>query len=93
MTKKLSDIEQEAKLRKQTFYDPTLDPVFKKVFRKKSTLIHFLNTFLHLENESKITNVEQLSRTVRLDDPKDGNAIGRFDIHARTANGQFVDVE
>ena len=32
MTKKLSDIEQEAKLRKQTFYDPTLDPVFKKVF-------------------------------------------------------------
>ncbi len=93
MTKKLSEIEQEAKLRKQTFYDPTLDPVFKKVFRKKSTLIHFLNTFLHLENESEITNVEQLSRTVKLDDPNDGNAMGRFDIHARTANGQFVDIE
>ena len=92
MTKKLSDIEQEAKLRKQTFYDPTLDPVFKKVFRKKSTLIHFLNTFLHLENESKITSVEQLLRTVKLDNP-DGNAIGRFDIHARTADGQFVNIE
>jgi predicted transposase/invertase (TIGR01784 family) len=92
MTKKLSDIEQEAKLRKQTFYDPTLDPVFKKVFRKKSTLIHFLNTFLHLENESKITSVEQLLRTVKLDN-QDGNAIGRFDIHARTADGQFVNIE
>ena len=88
----MTECSRGRRRRKQTFYDPTLDPVFKKVFRKKSTLIHFLNTFLHLENESKITNVEQLLRTVKLDNP-DGNAIGRFDIHARTANGQFVDVE
>ena len=93
MTKKISEIEQEAKLREQTFYDPTLDPVFKKIFRKKSTLIHFLNTFLHLEKDNKITHVEQLLRTVKLDAPKGGNAIVRFDIHARTADGQFVDIE
>ena len=93
MAKKFEALKQEAELRKQTFYDPTLDPVFKKIFDKKSTLISFLNSFLRLENDRKITQVEQIRRTVRLKKAKGGDSIGRFDIHARTADGRFVDIE
>ena len=38
----------EAKLRKRTFFDPTYDIVFKKLFEKTETLVHFLNAILHL---------------------------------------------
>ena len=93
MAKNFEKINQEAELRKQTFYDLTLDPVFKKIFEKKSTLVNFLNTFLRLEDNCKITQIEQIKRTVKLDKAKKGNAIGRFDIHARTADGRFVDIE
>lgn len=93
MTKDFEKINQEAELRKQTFYDLTLDPIFKKIFEKKSTLVNFLNTFLRLENDCKITQIEQIKRTVKLDKAKKGNAIARFDIHARTADNSFVDIE
>lgn len=93
MTKDFEKINQEAELSKQTFYDPTLAPVSKKIFEKKSTLVNFLNTFLRLDNDSKITQIEQIKRTVKLDKAKKGDAIARFDIHARTADDRFVDVE
>ena len=58
MAKDFEKIKQEAELRKQTFYDLTLDFVFKKIFEKKSTLVNFLNTFLRLKNDCKITQIE-----------------------------------
>jgi len=93
MTKNFEKIKQETELRKQMFYDPTLDPVFKKIFDNKSTLINFLNTFLRLENDRRITEVEQIRRTVKLKKAGGGDTIGRFDIHARTADGRFVNIE
>ncbi len=93
MSKTIDKIKEEANLRKQTFFDITYDPVLKKVFQKKSTLVHFLNTFLRLENDNRITQVEQLKRKVRLYDANGGFSTGGFDIHARTADGCFVDIE
>lgn len=93
MTKNFEKIKQETELRKQMFYDPTLDPVFKKIFDNKSTLINFLNAFLRLENDRRITEVEQIRRTVKLKKAEGGDSIGRFDIHARTADGRFVNIE
>ncbi len=93
MTKNFEKIKQETELRKQMFYDPTLDPVFKKIFDNKSTLINFLNAFLRLENDRRITEVEQIRRTVKLKKAGGGDSIGRFDIHARTADGRFVNIE
>ena len=93
MTKNFEKIKQETELRKQMFYDPTLDPVFKKIFDNKSTLINFLNAFLRLENDRRIREVEQIRRTVKLKKAGGGDSIGRFDIHARTADGRFVNIE
>lgn len=93
MTKRLAVLQQEAILRKQTFFDPTYDSVFKKIFEKKSTLIHFLNAILHLEKEREIQHIETLKRTIKLTNSQKDDEIVRFDIHAQTADGQFVDIE
>ena len=50
----------EAKLRKRTFFDPTYDIVFKKLFEKTETLVHFLNAILHLEGEHRFVYAEAI---------------------------------
>lgn len=85
--------EKEAQLRKQTFFDPTLDAVFKKIFSKKSTLIHFLNAILRLRGNREIKSITNLRPTIHLRTLKKGKKIVRFDIHAHTADGRFIDIE
>ena len=83
----------EAKLRKRTFFDPTYDIVFKKLFEKTETLVHFLNAILHLEGEHRFVYAEAIKQTINLSTTDKKQKIARFDIHARTANGRFIDVE
>ena len=93
MAKRLEILRQEAILRKQTFFDPTYDPVFKKIFEKRATLIHFLNAILHFEKDHEITHIEPIKRSVKLSTPSEDDETIRFDIHARTADGRFVNIE
>ena len=93
MAKRLEILRQEAILRKQTFFDPTYDPVFKKIFEKRATLIHFLNAILHFDKAHEITHIEPIKRSVKLSTPSDNEEAIRFDIHARTADGRFVNIE
>ena len=93
MATRLDILRQEAILRKQMFFDPTLDTVFKKIFEKMATLIHFLNAILHFDREHEITHIAPLKRSVKLSTPDENNETIRFDIHARTADGRFIDVE
>ena len=93
MAKRLEILRQEAILRKQTFFDPTYDPVFTKIFEKRATLIHFLNAILHFEKDHEITHIEPIKRSVKLSTPSEDDETIRFDIHARTADGRFVNIE
>ena len=70
MAKRWAVIQQEAILRKQMFFDPTYDPVFKKIFEKKTTLIHFLNAILHLEKGHEISRIDTLKKNVKLSKAK-----------------------
>ena len=85
--------EKKTQLKKQVFFDPTYDPTFKKIFRKVPNLIHFLNAILHFEGNHKIIHVETLKPTIRLTAPAKKPRIVCFDIHAKTADGEFVDIE
>lgn len=93
MAKSAAVVQQEAELRKQVFFDPTYDPVFKKIFEKSSTLIHFLNAILHFDKEHAISRIVPLKRSVKLMNSGKNSESIRFDIHARTADGRFIDVE
>lgn len=93
MAKRLEILRQEAILRKQMFFDPTYDPVFKKIFEKRETLIHFLNAILHFDKDHEITHIEPIKRSVKLSTPSEDDETIRFDIHARTADGRFVNIE
>ena len=93
MAKRLAILQQEAELRKQTFFDPTYDTVFKKIFEKPKTLIHFLNAMLHFDKEHEINHIESLKRSVKLQNPSDDDEMVRFDIHARTKDHRYIDIE
>lgn len=93
MAKRWAVIQQEAILRKQTFFDPTYDPVFKKIFEKKATLIHFLNAILHFEKGREISRIETLKKNVKLSKAKEGDESVCFDVHACTTDGSFIDIE
>jgi hypothetical protein len=86
------------KLKQQEFFDPTYDAPFKKIFRIKENIIHFLNAILHLERANAIVSVKRLSPGIRL--VKQGKQSKNktplctcFDIHAKTADSRFIDVE
>lgn len=83
----------EAKLRKQIFFDPTYDIVFKKIFEKMQTLVHFLNAILHLKGANRFVYAAPIKPTINLSTPAKKQKIARFDVHARTENGQFIDIE
>ena len=85
--------KREAELRKRTFFDPTYDLVFKKIFAKMKTLIHFLNAVLRLEGDRRLVYAKFLGSTINLSRPDKKRKINRFDVHACTADGRFVDVE
>ena len=85
--------KKKAELKKQAFFDPTYDPTFKKIFQKTSNLVHFLNSVLHLEGMRRIVYVERLKPSIRLTICDKVPKLVCFDIHARTANGDFFDVE
>ena len=85
--------KKEAELKKLTFFDPTYDVVFKKIFEKPKTLIHFLNAILHFDDEHKIISIENLKPTVKLSSLTTKQKTARFDIHARTMDGRFIDIE
>ena len=85
--------EKETEIRRQKFFDPTYDPVFKKIFKNKKNLIHFLNAILHLEGDNKIMSISHLKPSIRLKNQAGNEKRGCFDIHARTLCGRFVDVE
>ena len=70
--------EKIAELKKHTFFDPTYDPVFKRIFKKKKNLIHFLNAILRLKGKRKIVSVTHLRPTVHLRTPK--REIGRAHV-------------
>ena len=92
-SRKQAICEKIAELKKHTFFDPTYDPVFKRIFKKKKNLIHFLNAILRLKNKREIVSVTHLRPSVDLRTPKKGKKITRFDIHARTRDGRFIDIE
>ena len=85
--------KKEAELKKRTFFDPTYDVVFKKIFEKPKTLIHFLNAILHFDDKHKIISIENLKPTVKLSSLTTKQKTARFDIHARTMDGRFIDIE
>ncbi len=86
-------IEKQIRLlRQRTFFDPTLDRVFKKIFSKDVTLIHFLNAMLRFEGERKIVSIARRKPSVRLS-AKIGSEEVRFDLHARLGNGEYIDLE
>lgn len=85
--------KKEAELKKQIFFDPTYDTVFKKIFEKMQTLVHFLNAVLHLEGGKQFVYAEPLKPTINLSTPSQKQKITRFDVHARTKDGQFIDIE
>lgn len=86
------------KLKQQEFFDPTYDAPFKRIFKKKENLIHFLNAILHLEGANAIVSVKRLGPGIRLlkqgKKSKNKTPLSTcFDIHAKTADGRFIDVE
>ena len=86
------------KLKQQEFFDPTYDAPFKRIFKKKENLIHFLNAFLRLKGASAIVSVKRLRPGIRLvklgKKSKNKSTLSTcFDIHARTDDGRFIDVE
>ena len=58
--------EKIAEIRKHKFFDPTYDPVFKKIFKNKQNLIYFLNAVLHLEGEHRVKSVAHLKPAIKL---------------------------
>ena len=84
--------QQIAKLKKRKFFDPTYDVVFKKLFSKDETLIHFLNTVLRLRGRSRIKSIVRRKPAVVLAS-KNGLEEVRFDIHAKLGNGRYIDLE
>ena len=84
--------QQIAKLKKRKFFDPTYDVVFKKLFSKDETLIHFLNTVLRLRGRRRIKSIVRRKPAVVLTS-KNGQEEVRFDIHAKLGNGRYIDLE
>lgn len=82
-----------AEIRKHKFFDPTYDPVFKKIFKNKQNLIYFLNAVLHLEGEHRVKSVAHLKPAIKLRNQADKGKRVCFDIHARTVCGKYIDVE
>ena len=96
LTRKQAVERAKEKLRKQEFFDPTYDAPFKRIFKKKENLIHFLNAILHLEGANAIVSVKRLGPSVRLAKQGKNKAVPLrtcFDSHAKTADGRFIDVE
>ncbi len=91
--RQLAILKKVAELKKRMFFDPTYDPVFKKIFEKMQNLIHFLNAVLHLEGEQRFVYAERLKPTINVVSPAKNRKIARFDIHARTMDGQYIDIE
>ena len=85
--------EKVEEIRKHKFFDPTYDPVFKKIFRNKTNLMHFLNAVLHLEGENRIKSVGHLKPAIKMRNLAGKEKKILFDIHARTADGRFIDIE
>lgn len=85
--------KKEAELKKKIFFDPTYDPVFKMIFEKVQTLVHFLNAILHLDGERRFVFAKSIKPTIHLKNTAKLQKIARFDVHAQTADGHYVDVE
>lgn len=85
--------KKETELRKRKFFDPTLDPVFKKIFKNMKTLVHFLNAILRLDGKRRFVYATSVRPTINLSSPDKKQKIVRFDVHARTKDGHFIDVE
>lgn len=79
-------------IRQHTFLDPTRDKVFKEIFSKDVTLIHFLNAVLHLPEERKIVSIERKKPASTLTSAIDKEEV-RFDVHAKLNNNEFIDLE
>ncbi|MCQ2091998.1 MAG: Rpn family recombination-promoting nuclease/putative transposase [Fibrobacter sp.] len=86
-------VEKQVEILKQhTFLDPTRDRVFKEIFSKDATLIHFLNAILHLPEERKIVSIERKKPASTLTSAIDVEEV-RFDVHAKLNNEEYVDLE
>jgi|GEM_PF-5084569 len=66
--------------------------VFKKIFSKDVTLIHFLNAVLRPTEDRKIISIVRKKPASSLTSAIDTEEV-RFDVHARLNNGTFVDLE
>ncbi len=79
-------------IKQHTFLDPTRDKVFKEIFSKDVTLIHFLNAMLHQPEERKIVSIERKKPASTLTSAIDVEEV-RFDVHAKLNNDEYVDLE
>ncbi|MCQ2105403.1 MAG: Rpn family recombination-promoting nuclease/putative transposase [Fibrobacter sp.] len=86
-------VERQVEIIKQhAFLDPTRDKVFKEIFSKDVTLIHFLNAMLHQPEERKIVSIERKKPASTLTSAIDVEEV-RFDVHAKLNNEEYVDLE
>ena len=57
------------------------------------TLVHFLNAILHLDGKRRFVYATPVRPTINLSSSDKKQKIVRFDVHARTKDGHFIDVE
>jgi len=79
-------------IKQHTFLDPTRDKVFKEIFSKDSTLIHFLNAILRMPENRMIKSIVRKKPASTLTSAIDTEEV-RFDVHARLNDGTFIDLE
>ncbi len=74
------------------FIDPRYDEAFKILFTDKKLLIYFLNSILKLENETEIKDIDYRPQE-NMTGFTDSVVSGRFDIIAKTQNGEYINIE
>jgi len=79
-------------IRQHTFLDPTRDKVFKEIFSKDATLIHFLNAILHMPKKRMIKSIVRKKPASTLTSSIDTEEV-RFDVHAKLNDETFIDLE
>ena len=78
-------------LRQSTFLSAKENPAFIRLFESTEILKDFLNAVLRLDEDKAITEVEHINRDLAVIYPSDD--IVSVDVHARTKDGEYFDIE
>ena len=78
-------------LRQSTFLSAKENTAFVRLFESREILMDFLNAVLRLDEENAIVEVEHMNRDLAVIYPSD-DIVG-VDVHARTRNGEYFDIE